>query len=77
MKKMFKGIKIGMIHGKLSSDEKNKIMDEFKNSDMQVLISTTIIEVGISIKNWAVDFVSKETGTDCMAWLGIPCEKYK
>ncbi|MDY2889508.1 MAG: ATP-dependent DNA helicase RecG [Candidatus Caccosoma sp.] len=49
--KMFKGIKIGMIHGKLSSDEKNKIMDEFKNSDMQVLISTTIIEVGISIKN--------------------------
>ena len=48
---MFKNIKIGMIHGKLSSDEKNKIMDEFKNGEMQVLISTTIIEVGISIKN--------------------------
>lgn len=32
-----------------------------------------IIHGALNRKNWAVDFVSKETGTDCMAWLGTTC----
>lgn len=35
-----------------------------------------IIHGTLNRKNWAVDFVSKETGTDCMAWLGILVDFY-
>ena len=44
-------IPIDILHGKLSSTDKNKIMDDFKNGKSKILISTTVIEVGIDIKN--------------------------
>ena len=48
----FKGsAKCGIIHGKLSKADKDKIMDEFKSGKLDILISTTIIEVGIDVKN--------------------------
>ncbi|MEG1985598.1 MAG: helicase-related protein [Clostridia bacterium] len=47
----FKDISVGLLHGKLSSDKKNSIMNDFLNKKIDVLISTTVIEVGIDIKN--------------------------
>ena len=50
--KAFKGIyKVGVLHGKMTKDEKDDVMESFKNNDIQILISTTVIEVGIDIPN--------------------------
>lgn len=50
----FKDINIGFIHGKLNSKEKQKIMKDFYKQDIQLLISTTVIEVGIDNPNAVV-----------------------
>ena len=45
---------IEVLHGKLDNKTKNEIMDRFKNGDVDILISTTVIEVGISVANATV-----------------------
>ena len=52
MNKAFNKIaKIGVIHGKLDAKEKNKIMNDFENNKINILISTTVIEVGVNVPN--------------------------
>ena len=46
-----KEVKSAILHGKLSKADKDKIMEEFKSGKVDVLISTTVIEVGIDVKN--------------------------
>ncbi len=46
--------KIGILHGKMSNDEKNNVMEDFKKGNIDILISTTVIEVGISVANATV-----------------------
>lgn len=47
----FKGFRVELIHGQMKQDEQNEIMLRFKNQGLDVLISTTILEVGIDIPN--------------------------
>lgn len=50
-KSYFKGIEIAILHGKMSNKDKNFIMNEFKENRIKVLISTTVIEVGVNVPN--------------------------
>ena len=43
--------KLGVMHGKMEKTEKDKVMESFKNGDISILISTTVIEVGVDVKN--------------------------
>ena len=52
MKLAFKDIyKIDIVHGKMSSGAKDIIMNQFKNNEVQILISTTVVEVGVDVPN--------------------------
>jgi ATP-dependent DNA helicase RecG len=53
-KKIFPDLKIAMLHGKMKSIEKEKIMTAFKQGEFDILISTSVVEVGIDIKNATV-----------------------
>jgi len=50
LQKIFNNYKLGFMHGKLVKDKKNKLMNQFINGEIQCLISTTVIEVGIDHK---------------------------
>ena len=53
-KDVFPEFRIGLLHGRMKSDEKEAIMMEFKGGEIQVLVATTVIEVGIDIPNASV-----------------------
>ncbi|MDD5530118.1 MAG: ATP-dependent DNA helicase RecG [bacterium] len=47
----FKEFKVGLLHGRMKSDEKARVMEDFRKGEIQVLVATTIIEVGIDVPN--------------------------
>ncbi len=49
-----KGVRVGLLHGRMKDDEKNKIMLDFKERRIDLLVSTTVIEVGIDVPNATV-----------------------
>ncbi|HEX5199342.1 MAG TPA: helicase-related protein, partial [Actinoplanes sp.] len=48
------GLRIGVLHGKLPSDEKDAVMRKFAAGDLDVLVATTVIEVGVDVPNATV-----------------------
>ena len=48
---VFRDYKVGLLHGKMNSIEKNDIMEKFKKNEINLLVSTTVIEVGIDVPN--------------------------
>jgi ATP-dependent DNA helicase RecG len=53
----FKGLRVGLLHGKISGHEKEKIMRMFADGFLQILIATTVVEVGVDVPNATVMLV--------------------
>jgi len=53
-KKEFKDYRLSLLHGKMKAEDKNNVMQQFVNHELDVLISTTVIEVGVDVPNASV-----------------------
>ncbi len=53
-KEVFPKLRLGLLHGRLSSDEKEEVMQGFRRNEIQVLVATTVIEVGVDVPNATV-----------------------
>ena len=54
IKERFPHINIGLVHGKMKADEKQSVMQQFKDNQLQLLIATTVIEVGVDVPNASI-----------------------
>ena len=53
----FSNLKVGLVHGRMKAEEKDDVINRFENNDINVLVSTTVVEVGIDIPNATVMLV--------------------
>jgi len=53
-REVFPKLKLGLLHGRLSSDEKEEVMQRFRKNDAQILVATTVVEVGVDVPNATV-----------------------
>ena len=54
IKERFPQLNIGLVHGKMKADEKQSVMQQFKDNELQLLIATTVIEVGVDVPNASI-----------------------
>ncbi|HEY1469731.1 MAG TPA: ATP-dependent DNA helicase RecG [Candidatus Acidoferrum sp.] len=50
-KTVFPELKLGLLHGRLSSEEKEDVMQKFRRNEVQILVATTVVEVGVDVPN--------------------------
>ena len=50
-REFFSDLRVGILHGKMRPSEKDAVMDDFKNKKLDILVSTTVIEVGVNVPN--------------------------
>lgn len=50
-KEFFQDYRVGLLHGKMKADEKNSVMESFRRRELDIIVSTTVIEVGVNIPN--------------------------
>jgi ATP-dependent DNA helicase RecG len=50
-KAVFPKVRVGLLHGRLKNDEKDAIMDNFRRGEIQILVATTVVEVGVDVPN--------------------------
>jgi ATP-dependent DNA helicase RecG len=48
---VFRNLKVGLLHGRMKPDEKDSVMTQFRDKEFDILISTTVIEVGVDVPN--------------------------
>jgi ATP-dependent DNA helicase RecG len=53
----FRGLRVGLLHGRMPSEEKDAIMKRFRANQIQILVSTTVVEVGVDVPNATVMLV--------------------
>jgi ATP-dependent DNA helicase RecG len=53
-KRTFPELQVGLLHGRLSADEKEDVMQRFQKGELKILVSTTVIEVGVDVANATV-----------------------
>jgi ATP-dependent DNA helicase RecG len=54
-----RGLRVGCLHGRLKTDERRAVMDEFKRGELDVLVATTVIEVGVDVPNATIMIVQE------------------
>ncbi len=55
--KYFKGYRLGLLHGRMKAAEKERVMSSFKRGEIQLLVSTTVVEVGVDVPNAVIMLV--------------------
>ena len=58
-KSVFPGMRVGLLHGRMRSEEKERVMEAFRLGDLQILVSTTVIEVGVDVPNATVMVIER------------------
>jgi ATP-dependent DNA helicase RecG len=53
-REVFSRFKVGLLHGRLSSEEKDDVMQRFRKNEVQILVATTVVEVGVDVPNATV-----------------------
>jgi ATP-dependent DNA helicase RecG len=53
-KEVFPKLRVGLLHGRISSEEKDDVMQRFRKNEVQILVSTTVVEVGVDVPNATV-----------------------
>ena len=66
--KIFPNTRVGLLHGRMKSDEKERVMGAFREGELDILVSTTVIEVGVDVANATV-MVVEDAGRFGLAQL--------
>lgn len=55
--RVFPRFSVGLVHGRMKNDEKEKVMNDFRDGRIQLLVATSVIEVGVNVPNATIMFV--------------------